>query len=428
MNNVVCYVCGTKYSEEEALCPLCGYAQTEMSPASAESNGTYTYVKGGRFSPENVQRRNGGSQAPAAKPAVKTKTVPVKAAAKPVAKPVAKPDAQPVNVDSKEKANPASIIIAVILFLAIIAVLAYIALRFFIPNNAFYEGFGGMGTPQSSQEMIDDTEAETDDLIEVSLDCTEVKLNATNVELNDMINCIQLSAILTPANTYDAVSYYSSDDTIAMVDETGLVTAVGKGTAVITAVCGDVSADCTVVCDIEEVQEELTLNRKEITFDTEGQSWLLYDGTIPMDEILWSSEDEMIATIAEGRVIAVANGDTTVYATLGEQTVACVIHCKFDGAEGETGSVTEAAGSASRTYKLYNPYGYSDDVLIAAGEKFTLKLVDENLEEAADAQWNVKNQNVCTFADNIVTGVSSGMTEVTATYEGITYTCIVRVK
>ena len=68
-----------------------------------------------------------------------------------------------------------------------------------------------------------------------------------------------------------------------------------------------------------------------------------------------------------------------------------------------------------------------DDVTLNVGDQFTLKLVDSNMENAENVQWSVKNESVCQFSDNIVTATGSGVTEVTATCEGKTYTCVVRV-
>lgn len=45
----------------------------------------------------------------------------------------------------------------------------------------------------------------------------------------------QLVATITPANANQAVTWSSSNETIATVDNTGLVTAIAEGTATITA-------------------------------------------------------------------------------------------------------------------------------------------------------------------------------------------------
>ena len=57
----------------------------------------------------------------------------------------------------------------------------------------------------------------------------------------------RLDATVSPANASDhSVTWISSDASVATVDETGLVTATGQGTAQITATAGEFTASCTV--------------------------------------------------------------------------------------------------------------------------------------------------------------------------------------
>lgn len=56
-----------------------------------------------------------------------------------------------------------------------------------------------------------------------------------------------LAAAVTPEDASDkTVSWDTSDKKVAAVDSEGTVTAIGEGTAVITASCGAVSAECSV--------------------------------------------------------------------------------------------------------------------------------------------------------------------------------------
>lgn len=405
MNKVVCYVCGTTYPENVTQCPICGYAQNaEKAKSSNSGDSTYTYVKGGRFSKANVKKRNQEKQS----------------------------GGQSAKPPKKKKSSAAPIILIIVLLLAIIAVTGYIALRFFIPNDYVYEGLGNLTLRPGYQEVEEETteatapeSSEQTESTAPSLECTSVSINTDSIEFDSIDSTYQLDVRLEPDDTTDTLSFVSSNPSVAAVNEKGLITAVGEGSAVVTVTCGSASAQCSVEVTVEE---ELNFNRKEITFSTEGESWLLYNGPIPIEDIIWSSDDNNVATIENGKVAAVGEGDTVVHGIYNEQTVTCVIHCKFeDGSQGATGDISEAAGGDGAVYSLYNPYGYADDVTINPGEKFTLKLVDEEKNEITDAEWSVSNANVCTFSNNIVVGVGTGMAKVTATYEGKTYTCVVRV-
>jgi len=64
-----------------------------------------------------------------------------------------------------------------------------------------------------------------------------------------------LTATIAPENaTYPTVTWKSSDEAIATVDETGKVTAVAEGTAIITATADEKEATCTVTVSIPEIE------------------------------------------------------------------------------------------------------------------------------------------------------------------------------
>lgn len=67
--------------------------------------------------------------------------------------------------------------------------------------------------------------------------------STASVEVGDTV---QLNATLTPNGATGTITWTSSADTTATVDETGLVTGVEAGTATITASCGGYSDTCVV--------------------------------------------------------------------------------------------------------------------------------------------------------------------------------------
>lgn len=431
MNKVICNVCGISYPENAAQCPICGFVNSTDNAENGmldKSELGYKHVKGGRYSKANVRKRNGATQASDIE-----MLEPVSVSAKP----------------KKEKSRAGMIVIITVLLLAILAAGAYIALRFFIPNDFLYEGTDSFTIPavtEATEPITESTVIEEEPAATetVNFECTAVVLADAQIALNEIGQTHQILVTLDPADTKDTLYFVSSDPTVASVDNNGVVTAVAEGTALITVTCGNASAECSVVCTAVPAETEadvtlpdptgssasFTLNRKDITFDMEGQSWLLYDGgALSVSDISWSSDDTSIATITNGKVVAVADGTTTVYGSYGGQTVGCIIRCQFD-AEG-TGSgnsgVSEAGGETSRSYKMHNPYGLSDDVTIHVGEQFPLMLVDESETKVTDAQWAVGNSACCSYESETVKGLAVGTTEITATYEGTTYTCVVRV-
>ena len=74
---------------------------------------------------------------------------------------------------------------------------------------------------------------------------TGISLNKTTLSLT-VGGSEQLNATVEPADTTDTVQWSSGNTDVATVDGTGKVTAVGIGTATITAKVGDHTAECTV--------------------------------------------------------------------------------------------------------------------------------------------------------------------------------------
>lgn len=70
-----------------------------------------------------------------------------------------------------------------------------------------------------------------------------IELNFSQLDIT-VGETVQLTAIVWPENT--SVIWSSSDETIASIDESGMVEAINAGTAIITASCGTLSATCII--------------------------------------------------------------------------------------------------------------------------------------------------------------------------------------
>ena len=143
---------------------------------------------------------------------------------------------------------------------------------------------------------------------------TEITLNTDTIVLTAVNETKTLEATLTPANTTDAVSWSSSNDTVATVSDDGLVTAVGAGSATITATAGAVSDSCTVKV------------------------------SLPID---------VYVTIADKGKVVVANNEITVtdLDASGDFNVDEVLHAAHES--GYTGGAAAGYSSATGNYGLY---------------------------------------------------------------------------
>ena len=75
--------------------------------------------------------------------------------------------------------------------------------------------------------------------------CTAISLSSGTASITSIGGTSSLVATVTPEDTTDAVIWSSSDNEVATVAG-GIITAVGCGTATITATCGEQSASCVV--------------------------------------------------------------------------------------------------------------------------------------------------------------------------------------
>ncbi|MDE7421257.1 MAG: Ig-like domain-containing protein [Muribaculaceae bacterium] len=150
-------------------------------------------------------------------------------------------------------------------------------------------------------------------------------------EINNMIvgKTAKLTATVAPDNATEPNVTWSSDNTeVATVDEDGIVTAVAAGKATITATAGDKTATCEVT--VKNALTGVEISQSEATM-TNGETLTLTATLLPENaietEITWSSDNEEVAKVENGKVTAVAIGKATITATAGGFTATCAIKC-----------------------------------------------------------------------------------------------------
>lgn len=159
----------------------------------------------------------------------------------------------------------------------------------------------------------------------------KVTLDRTSLTLK-VNETFTLSATVAPENATDkAVKWTTSDSGVVRVSN-GTVTAVGEGTAKITAAAGGKSASCTVTVKNAEPEfipvDSVTLNRESLELKVD-ETFTLTALIAPSDatetEIIWNSDNTSVATVADGIVTAVGVGTANITATAGGVTAVCEI-------------------------------------------------------------------------------------------------------
>lgn len=97
--------------------------------------------------------------------------------------------------------------------------------------------------------------SDDEDLIAV----TSISLDTTQLTLLEGESAT-ISATVSPDNaTNSTVTWSSSDTSVATVDKTGHITAVERGTAIITATAGNITVICTVTVKIGEAEQTVLM-------------------------------------------------------------------------------------------------------------------------------------------------------------------------
>ena len=267
------------------------------------------------------------------------------------------------------------------------------------------------GTTQISATFDDISSTAEISVMQISSSITITPDSAMLTSVGEMV---QLEAVVYDSEGAAipdaAIAWSNNDPSIATVDADGRVTAVSNGMTQITATSGGVSASARIVVDQETgsiiitpasamlASIEETLQLEAVVYDSLGAAIL---GA----PVVWSSNDPSIATVdADGRVTAVSNGTTQITATSGGVSASARIVV-----DQEAGSIIITPASA---------------MLASIEETLQLEAVVYDSEGAAilgaPIVWSSNDPSVAAVAaDGLVTAVSNGMTQITATSGGV---------
>ena len=258
---------------------------------------------------------------------------------------------------------------------------------------------------------------------QASVSCTSLTLSLQAVTFEEAGRFFNITFTRTPADCTEPVAFSSSDETVATVSEQGKIVAVNAGSAVITAQCGEQTAQCLVTCDFAYVGTgasegepmELALNKDDLTFLNAGEQYTLSvtgapDGT----RITWQSSDESVVTVSENGVLtAKGKGTATINAAVdGGSELTCIVRCNFEDKNSAEGECT---------------ISNSDVTMGVKGETFQITLRDANGDKITGLLWVSSDVSVCSVdGTGVVKAEGKGTAYVSTTYNGVTYQCIVR--
>lgn len=173
----------------------------------------------------------------------------------------------------------------------------------------------------------------------------------------------QFTATVLPANAANkAVKWETSNADVATVDENGLVSAVGNGTATITAVTADgTNLSATAQVNVTTLVTAIVLDPSYIEAvkgDKFTISATVYPATATNPDIVWSSTDPEVCTVdEEGNVEIVGKGVANIEAAATDGSGIkgyCRVICNVDVVFATSISVDpeEFTGEVGDTFKL----------------------------------------------------------------------------
>ena len=227
-------------------------------------------------------------------------------------------------------------------------------------------------------------------------------IEVTSIEIDNCPSTIekgesvQLHVTILPDNATDkTVTWSSTDEAVATIDNTGYLTATGSGTAVIYADNGKglvSSVKITVVISTKNIQLYQT------AVELQKGHYVKLNATVtPTDStepVVWTSSDNTIATVDDGVVVAVKPGKTTVTASSGNVSASC-----------EVSVIVPAERISLSPSSMQLSVGESKEISL---------LVEPNDATYGSADWKSSDESVAIYHNGKILGIGKGNAVITA--------------
>ena len=227
----------------------------------------------------------------------------------------------------------------------------------------------------------------------------------------------QLSPVVRPRNTTDSVIYITDDSSVLTVSNTGLVQAVGVGTATITAAAGNQICAYTIVVSMDSsmIVTEMDLSLSSNTFyvgnSVSASLQVRPSSASNYATVTLTSSKEKVATVNNfGRVTGVSPGTATITATCGSVTATTTVTVLALPAS-ETGSSTSTTSSSNSGQVITTNSSY---VVLKPGSTFTLTAKATPSSASQSFTYKSGNSGVATVSPTgVITAVGTGATAIT---------------
>lgn len=225
-----------------------------------------------------------------------------------------------------------------------------------------------------------------------SVPCTGISLSESTLSFASLTSST-LTATLTPADTTDTLMWASSDTDVATVVN-GIVTAVGIGTATITATCGEQSATCAITV-ANVVADPVTWLLGSCIPDTNGTASFssntkqftaighYIDGGGNLTTQILDDLESSPAYHKELHPIAIPIGASTITVDITTLPTASWVYVSFfDGATAGVQSYPQMLKGLSRVFNSISSYPASVNVTIPEGAIYATVASTDKIDHA----------------------------------------------
>lgn len=237
-----------------------------------------------------------------------------------------------------------------------------------------------------------------------------VKLNSISIPNTLTVqegNTGKLNVTYSPSNaTNKKITWKSSNTGIVTVDGSGNVKGIKVGTATITATSSDgnhVATSKITVTAVDKTLKGISLNKKELTLEIGNEETLSVNynpSNAENKKVTWTSSNETIAIVDNGKVKAIKPGTAEIKAISeeGKKEATCKVTVKSAPIES---------------------ISFGDEEITVYVDSVTTLVTVPTPENTAiiNPVWTSSEENVATVKDGTVTAKSIGTTKITVSDE-----------
>lgn len=232
---------------------------------------------------------------------------------------------------------------------------------------------------------------------------------ASAVEIEGDPDAADVLAALAAADAHGVtVDFASADESVATVDELGIVQGVAPGETTVTVTCAAFGYTARVQVAVLEPAAALTV-APQLTLEP-GQTASLDAAVENADPagLVYTVSDETVAAVDEaGNVTALAQGRADITVSLPGSSLTAV--CRL------------TVGTPVESIQLSRP-----EASLTAGQTLTLAAATAPAQDAA-VTWQTSDPAVATVENGVVTARGAGAAVITAAADGCTAECVLTV-